>query len=85
MAWNLTHLYIPAPYNQPGMQARVRETVQSQLYGPDALDHALAAGWLQEVRPHPRGHRRFQIQLTDRRSYSPIPVTFLLQWNGRLV
>jgi hypothetical protein len=82
MAWQLTHLYIPAPYNRPGMPAQVKETVLSQLYGPDGVEHALAAGWLQEVRRHPQGYRRFAIQLTDRRSYHPIPVNFLLTWQG---
>jgi hypothetical protein len=85
MTWKLTHLYIPAPYNSPGMTARVQQTVLSQLYGPDAVEHALDAGWLQEVRRHPQGYRRFAIQLTDRRAYTPIPVNFLLSWAGDLL
>ena len=85
MAWQIIHLYIPAPYNSPGMSHRVKDTVLSQLYGAGAVDAALDRGWLQEVRPHPKGHRRFAIQLTDQRSYTPIPVTFLLSWQGEIL
>jgi hypothetical protein len=82
MSWQIAKVYIPAPYNAPGMSARITESVVPRLYGPDAVESALDAGWLQEVSRHRDGHRRFSVQLTDQRTYNPITVSFLLSYNG---
>ena len=82
MSWQIAKVYIPAPYNVPGMVARLTESVVPRLYGPDAVDSALDAGWMQEVSRHRDGFRRFAVQLTDQRTYLPITVTFLLAFRG---
>ena len=79
MAWLVDKLYIPAPYNRPGMAQQVRTTILTRLSGPEALQQALETGWLQELPTRPDGLRRFAIQLTDRRSYAPIPISFVLR------
>ncbi|MBC7544345.1 MAG: hypothetical protein H7338_16615 [Candidatus Sericytochromatia bacterium] len=82
MSWQIGKVYIPAPYNAPGMVARVTESIIPRLYGPDAVDFALNAGWLQELSPHREGYRRFSIQLTDQRTYAAITVSFVLSFHG---
>ena len=85
MSWQIAKVYIPAPYNSPGMVGRLTESVVPRLYGPDAVDAALDAGWIQEVSRHRDGFRRFSVQLTDQRTYRPITVTFLLSYRGEFL
>lgn len=87
MTWQLVHIYVPAPYKSPGIEASVARTVLPHLFGrtPANFDGLLDADWLDEVTPHRLGYRRFQISLVDRRHYQPIPVTFLLKYNGQFL
>ncbi len=80
--WQLVHVYIPAPYGNPAMVRQVTETVLAHLYGVTDVEQALDSGWLSEISRHKEGYRRFAITLTDRKTYAPITVSFLLKQDG---
>lgn len=87
MKLRVVRLTFSSRYYKPGMHANLERAILNQLRAYGSLNAALAAGWLQEMRPTrgPQSARRFVIYLTDKTFYHDIPVYFSLAIDGKVL
>lgn len=83
----IVRITLPSRYYKPGIQVKMGRSILRQLLMYPTLSSAIEDGWIQEIRSAGEKNpgRRFMINLTDKKHYHDIPISFSIMVNGQVI